>query len=311
MLTRESIVFLQPFVIREDKKNYILENKQTNEFFAMPVVCIDAIKLLESGESVGVTESVLKQKYPDEEIDVLEFIVQLKELSLLKRIDEEEIKVKEVRSKPFNFMWVTPDLGKFFFNKYSIRLYIFFFLASMLFIAIKPSLVPQYGDIFIFETMFYNIIVFLVISIILVLIHEAGHILAIRSFDLPTRLDVGHRLFFIVLETDLSAGWKLPSSQRNTLFLAGIFFDITVLCISFTVEMLIQPLNNPLLLNLLSLINLNIVLRLLFQCCLYMKTDLYFVLENITGCYNLMEDTITYIRRKLSLVNNGVETSKN
>ncbi|WP_456271975.1 hypothetical protein [Bacillus sp. AK031] len=303
MLTRESKVFLQPFVIRKDKSSYILENKQTNEFFEMPVVCIDAIELLERGQSLDETEKILKQKYPDESIDVIQFIIDLKELNLLRRIDEEEITVKSEASKPFMFFWVSPYLGKFFFNKFSMRFYIFIFLVSMIFVAFKPSLFPSYEDIFIFETMLYNIFVFMVISLLLILVHETGHVLAIRSFDLPTRIEVGHRLFFIVLETDMSAGWKLNSSERNTLFLAGVCFDITVLFFSFTVTLLIQPLNNSLLLDILALINLNIFLRLLFQCGLYMKTDFYYLLQNMTGCYNLMEDSITYLSRKFALVN--------
>jgi putative peptide zinc metalloprotease protein len=310
LLTSESRVFLQPFVIRKERMGFIFENKQTNEFFEMPFVCIEAIKLLESGKSVGETEEVLKTKYPDEDINIMHFIKDLKELCLLRQIDEEEITVKPPASKASMFLWVSPSLGKCFFNKYSMRLYIFFLIACMLFMAVKPSLIPEYGDLFIFQTMFYNIVVFLVISLILVLIHEAGHVLAIRAFNLPTRLEVGHRLFFIVMETDMTAGWKLPARDRNILFLAGVCFDIAILFVSFMLEVLVQPINNSFLLDLLRLINLNIFLRLLFQCALYMKTDFYYLLGNMTGCYNLMEDSIAYLSRRLPFVRKGSTTGE-
>jgi putative peptide zinc metalloprotease protein len=40
------------------------------------------------------------------------------------------------------------------------------------------------------------------------------------------------------------------------------------------------------------------MMRLMFQCCLYMKTDLYYVLENLTGVYNLMENSKAYLLRR-------------
>jgi putative peptide zinc metalloprotease protein len=40
----------------------------------------------------------------------------------------------------------------------------------------------------------------------------------------------------------------------------------------------------------------------LFQCCIYMKTDLYFVFENVSGCYNLMENAKQIIRKRFSFL---------
>jgi putative peptide zinc metalloprotease protein len=43
----------------------------------------------------------------------------------------------------------------------------------------------------------------------------------------------------------------------------------------------------------------DIVIKMLYQCCFYMKTDLYYVFENVTGCYNLMENAQWWLKKRL------------
>ena len=44
-----------------------------------------------------------------------------------------------------------------------------------------------------------------------------------------------------------------------------------------------------------SIIVLDIFIKFIYQCCFYMKTDVYYVVENVTGCYNLMESGKIYL----------------
>ena len=46
-----------------------------------------------------------------------------------------------------------------------------------------------------------------------------------------------------------------------------------------------------------SVVVLDIFIRLVYQCCIYMKTDLYYLFENVSGCYNLMENAQQVIRK--------------
>lgn len=62
--------------------------------------------------------------------------------------------------------------------------------------------------------MVLNILIYLSISLVLIFIHEFGHILAIRAHDLPAKLSIGNRLLFIVFETDLTQAWKLDQKRE-------------------------------------------------------------------------------------------------
>jgi putative peptide zinc metalloprotease protein len=301
-ITMTSHIKLVPIEIRKDKKNFIVEDQRSGEFYEMPEICIDAIKMLGNGESLGNTEKILKERYPEEEVDTLDFASQLVELRLVDEVDGVKIdQTVHIREVKWGFEWISPKVGKLFFNKLSMILYTLLFITNTILLIFYPELFPQYKDLFIFRVMALNIPAWIIISIFLLLIHEFGHILAVRACGQQTKLGVGHRLFLIVFETDMSSIWKLPVKDRNRLYLAGICFDIV--CLFFIlIAQLLFPEAPKILLGILHVMVLDIFIRMVYQCCVYMKTDLYLVIENSSGCYNLMENAKQLIRKRLPFI---------
>ncbi|MFZ7944647.1 MULTISPECIES: hypothetical protein [Bacillaceae] len=293
-LTLNSTLLLVPIEIRKDKKHYIVEDIAADEFYEMPTVCIDAINMINQGNQLGEIERKLKGKYPDEEVNLLDFANQLLELKLIEAINGIKIEKKILEKEDNNFQWLSPRIGRFFFNKFTYFFYIILFVTNLILFIVKPNLFPHYEDIFVSEIMMLNVILWMTFSFLLVLIHEFGHILAMRAYNLPTKLEIGHRMFFVVFETDMAASWKLAAKDRNVLFLAGLCFDMVVL---FSVLVCQLTFQNDFTLGLTSLAIFDIFMRVAFQCCIYMKTDLYFVFESLSGCYNLMENANQTIRK--------------
>lgn len=282
-----SHINLVPLEIRNDKKNYIVEDLVSGQFYEMPKVCIDAIHMIQNNTILEEIELQLKQKYPQEEVDLLDFANQLLELELVEEIDGTRIELKQLKHQNQGFNWISPATGNFFFNKFTMILYGCLLIANIALLIFQPHLFPHYKDLFIFNIMAFNIPAWMFLTFILVLIHEFGHILAIRAYNLPTRLEIGHRLFLVVFETDLSPAWKLSAKDRNRLYCAGLCFDILILFVAFAGQLIFSE---TVLINFLRIIVLFTFIRLVYQLCIYMKTDLYYVIENCTGCYNLMEN---------------------
>ncbi|WP_462408727.1 hypothetical protein [Neobacillus sp. Marseille-QA0830] len=303
-VTLESHISLVPIEIRKDKKHYIIEDKYSGEFFEMPEICIEAIRLMNQGETLDKIEKKLSCQYPEEEVNLLDFVSQLIDLDLIEEIDGHRVEFNKPKSETSGFLWISPKVGKFFFNKFAYLLYIAVFLLNIILFVIRPSLFPEYTDIFVFDVMVLNAILWMAFTFILVLFHEFGHILAMRAVNLPTKLGVGHRLFFVVFETELSSIWKLPSKNRYVLFFAGLCFDNVILLISLICQMKFGE-DHKIILGLSSLAVFDIITRIIYQCCIYMKTDLYFVLENVSGCYNLMESANKKIRDWIPLYKNS------
>jgi putative peptide zinc metalloprotease protein len=287
-LTFESRVSLVPLNILKEKKNYIVENQNSGVYYEMPEVCIVAMELLNNSVPLKTMENELKEKYPKEQINILDFVNQLLELELVSEIDGVVLKRNTESKNHSGYTWIPASLGRLFFNQISVKLYILLLAASVTMLLIKHNLFPRYQDLFVFDLMLENVAVWLLISFLLVLLHEFGHVLAVRSENLPARIEVGHRLFLIVLETDMSQVWSLPAEKRNKLYLAGMYFDIAILFGALTAQFF--TIEHVLITGLLKLIVLNTFIRLVYQTCVYMKTDLYYVIENWTGCYNLMEN---------------------
>lgn len=308
-LKLDSLMTLFPVSIRKDKKNYIVEEPISGDFFEMPKICIDAIARINEGHTLGAIQEELKDKYPNEDVDMIDFGGQLVELGLVQELDGEVIaKKKEPKAAKGGFTWLPPPLGRFFFNKVSNKIYLIFLLINIALMVVNPGLFPHYQDIFLFDSMMFNIVTYMGISLLLIIVHEFGHIFAIRSYGLPTKLGIGNRLIFVVFETDLTSAWKLEPKQRNILYFAGMSFEQTILLIALTLQLLF-PEANAIFIGVLGIIVFDIFIKTIYQCCFYMKTDIYYFVENITGSYNLMESGKHYLSKWLPFLKKG--SSKN
>jgi putative peptide zinc metalloprotease protein len=290
-----------PIEIRKDKKHYIVEDQISGEFYEMPEVCIEAIHLINQGEQLEDIERIVKERFPQEEVNLLDFAAQLFEMELIDEVNGMKVEKLKKQKDSLGFLWISPIAGKLFFNKFTYPLYITFFLLNIILFIISPSLLPHHEDIFVLDIMVINVFLWMSFTFLLVLVHEYGHVLAMRAHNLPTKLEVGHRLFFVVLETDMSSVWKLAPKQRNVLFLAGLCFDNVILFIALVIKLLI-PFGHEIISGVISLAVFDVVLRMIYQCCFYLKTDLYYVFENVTGCYNLMENAQQTIRKQFSFL---------
>lgn len=300
-ITLHSHISIVPIDIHKDKKHYIVEDKLTGEFFEMPEICIEAINMMNQGLPLGEIETTLLGKFAKDEVDLVDFANQLFEMELIDQIDGNKIEKKQISKEPSGMLWVSPKLGRFFFNKFTVLLYSVILVLNIVIFFVNPSLFPHRDDIFVFDIMVVNIIFWMAFSFLFVLFHEFGHVLAIRAHNLPTKMEIGHRMFFVVLLTDMSSIWRLPSKDRNILFLAGLYFDSILLFLAI-ISQLLFPNSSEFIIGLMHLATFDIVLRMIFQCCIYMKTDLYYVFENVSGCYNLMENAKQTIRKRFSFL---------
>ncbi len=263
----------------------------------MPKVCIDAIEGLIQGKRLADIETLLRTQYPDEIINMEEFVTQLLDFDLVSELNGVGIERKSVVTSFSGFTWIPKNLARFFFNSFTTNLYIIFFIANVGLILFNPTLFPRYSDIFAFDLMLQNMVAWLVITLVLVLLHEFGHVLAVRSEGLPAKIEIGHRLFLVVLETDMSQVWKLPAERRNRLYLAGMYFDFVVLFLALLAQVFTSE--GSIITGLLKLVVLDTFIRLVYQAAVFMKTDLYYVIENKTGCYNLMENGRNFLAQWL------------
>lgn len=114
-LTLNSTVCLHAIRFRKEYENYIVTDTITGEKYEMPPLYIDALAMMRDGFLLREIEEKLKEEYPKEEVDILEFTRQLLELELVGMVDGEEIICTKRKGKDY-FAWIRPRVEQFFLN---------------------------------------------------------------------------------------------------------------------------------------------------------------------------------------------------
>ncbi|MCA0989032.1 PqqD family protein [Guptibacillus algicola] len=287
----QSSILLNEFKIHNSQNEYIVEIVKAAEYYEMNESAVEALKLIDQGKNLKEVERILLEQFPSDEIDVLDFVEQLVELGFISGDESREISV----SNNSLFNKISPTLAQSLFNSFSYKLYLLLFLVNIALLTTHLELLPHYSDFFVSNSLAVSMMTYLFLSLIMIFIHEMGHVMAVRSHDLPTNLSISHRLFLVVIETDMTHAWRLSRRERNHLYLSGICFD-TVLFFGATLTQLFVA--QPWVQAVASLIMLDLFIKFIYQCCVYMKTDFYYVLENTSGCYNLMERSKEWLLRR-------------
>ncbi|TMV42751.1 peptidase [Paenibacillus mesophilus] len=294
-------------VFRPDRQGYIVEDAAAQEFYEMSELCVVALQRMREGGTLEAIAVELSARFPDEEVDMVGFAEQLLELKLVAELDGFPVPDSAAQRMSGgasaartagSFQWISESFARLWFHPFMRLFYISAIAANVALFIVKPDLFPQYRDAFLFDSMALNSLSWLILSFALLLLHELGHIMAVRSFGLPAKLGIGHRFLFVVFETEMDGVWRLKPNQRNRAYLAGAGVDQLVLLLCLAIQ-LAMPGEPGFAAKLAALAAMDLFVKLVFQCCFYMKTDLYYVVENGTGCYNLMERSRAWLLAKL------------
>jgi putative peptide zinc metalloprotease protein len=287
-------VRLVPHRIIPDKEHFIVEHLPSGEFYEMPLPAIDGMKALANGISPEQVELELINRYPNEEIDISDFLDQLKLMGFL--VDQGDEFDWDIGSESSTIS--SSRIGQFLFHRRAITVYVILFCVNIVYFISRSDLFPQPRDLFPFHSMMLNIIVSFVVSVSLLAIHESGHVIAARSYGITSTVRLGHRLFLPVIETQMPTIWRLPRGKRNIPLLAGLFMDHTILFMSISVLFFVPSLSETIT-GILGMIVLQLIMMSLYQCMFFMKTDLYYLFQNVSGCYNLLENAEGWLKEKL------------
>lgn len=294
---------LVPHRIIPDKDHYIVEHLQTGEFYEMPRPAVEAMEALAKGTPAEQIEFELINKYPDEEINIMDFLNQLEDMGFLVNEESSFFAGNEldpnVVGKASNIS--SSKIGQFLFHRRVIPVYVALLCVNIVFFISRPDLFPQPHDLFPFDSMVLNIIVSVVVSVTLLAIHESGHVIAARAYGLTSSIRLGHRLFLPVIETQMTTIWRLPRGRRNIPLLAGLFMDHTLLFMSISVLVFVPSLSVTIT-GILGMIILQLIMLSFYQCMFFMKTDLYYLLQNVSGSYNLLENAEGWLKEKLPFI---------
>lgn len=292
-------------VFRPDREGYIVEDVGTGEFYEMPRLCVLALEQLAAGKTIGAVEAELAARFPEEDVDMIGFAGQLLELGLVADLDGIAVKgandgrIREAKPESGE-RHGRERIAKYALSPPMLAFYAAVVVANASLLVARPELLPRLSDAFPFASVALSSLTWLALSLVLIFLHELGHMTALRVHGLPARLGIGHRFVLVVVETEMSGVWRLDRKRRYAAFLAGIGVDQLVLLLALSVQAALPPETvGGVAGKLAALAVLDLTVKLAYQMCFFMKTDLYYVVEQATGCYNLMERSRDWLAGKL------------
>ncbi|MEU7631626.1 site-2 protease family protein [Nocardia sp. NPDC049220] len=286
-----SRIHLHDLAIREDGGEWIVGRFEARQFVAVPREGAVAIDLLHEGLSVQQATERLAHSEGCE-FDVLSFVRELIVLGFVAEIDDHPVPCEPPRRA--SFPRVRPEHVRFAQNPILPVLFGCLMLAAVVAFVVRPELRPSFRDLLWSPHGSLVLALSFVTGWSLVFVHEMAHFVTARATDVHARIQLGTRLQFLVAETDISGIELAPRRYRLTAYLAGIATNLSVAAVA--VLFLTVTDETTVAHRILAAVMVLALLPLPFQLMVFMRTDVYFVLQDLTACHNLFGDGTAYAR---------------
>ncbi|WP_373433683.1 hypothetical protein [Streptomyces sp. CS113] len=284
-------VLLHDLAVRRDRDEWIVGRMTTRTFVALPAAGARAVELLGAGLSVRRTEESLRAE-TGEEFDIADFVGDLAALGFVARIGDHP--VPDAEPPRASLPWLRPRHVRLALHPVLPLLVGALLVAAVVVLVRRPDLLPGYRDLLWSRHGSVVLLSGAAAGWTLLLAHELAHLVTARAAGVPGKMRLGTRLQFLVMQTDISGIELAPRRHRLTAYLAGIALNLSVA--SSLVLTLALTETGTTAHRLLAAALLLALLPLPFQCMVFTRTDLYFVLQDLTGCRDLYGDGLAYAR---------------
>lgn len=286
-----SMVRLHPLVFKqEDAGNWIVGRIDSGEFVEVPAEGATFLRALDSTESIaGACERV--RALHGKDVDAADFVETLIELGFVASLDGHPV---GPMPKPASLCWLRPAHVRWAFSL-AVQVCVCAFVVAGVVVALRRGdLVPSYAVFFITDSQSVNLIWNTVMWLVATAIHEFWHLAAARADGVHARLGLGTRLQFLVAQTTVTGLWGVGRRIRLRVYLAGIASDLMIWAACSLAISLAAP--EGFFYRSLKAGMLILLVSIAAQFMLFMRTDMYFVLQELLGCKNLYGDAWDYAR---------------
>ncbi|MBD1902067.1 hypothetical protein NDI44_24405 [Trichocoleus sp. DQ-A3] len=315
--TADTRVTVYPFTRQSEGKEVIIGRSDTVVFIVLPPDAVELLDDLAKGKTVGEAQSLYQQKYgevPDLE-DLLGILEQkgfvqpyLKDKAVQSHsVIKTTSRLRRTKPTParFHFANFPRSLARRVFSRHILISCGVLIGLALVAITLDFSIVPGWDAYFFKENFTLIRLVLLLINYFTLFLHEMAHLVAARAIDVSSRLGISNRMWYLVAETDMTGIWGVPRNQRYLPFLAGSLLDATsaaVLVLVLFAQDRGWVMLHPVVFQLSRAMLLTYLMRLLWQCYLFVRTDFYFVIANFFQCRSLMKDTEVFLGNQFARI---------
>ena len=288
--TLQSCISLHDLVSRNDGEEWIVGRPDTGEFVGLPVEAITFLGVLRDGGTVADAKQRTDLAH-DENIDALDFVSDLVGLGFVAAVDGECLAEEDPR--PPSLPWLQSRHVSWLLRA-PVMVAVVAFIGAGVTVSVVSGSLPGYSAFFALPEPGLNFVLAAAITMAVVALHEFCHLAAARAAGVHGWISLSTRLCFLVAQTSVPGLWVASRSVRLRVFLAGMVFDLTVFS-ACAVGMACTPRAGAAH-HILALTCLITLFGVIDQFMFFMRTDVYLVVQELTGCKNLFGDATDYLR---------------
>ncbi len=284
-MSTDSLHF-HPLQFLAENDGVVVGRIDIDSYAVLPPDGAELIRRLSEGMPVDVASAWYEETFGDA-VDMEDFLLTLQELEFICEEQPPETTAEPVR-------W--QRLGQALFSPPAWALYAGVVAAAVYVSASHPSLRPNRNRIFFSHYLLLIELVAAAGTVPLILVHELFHVLAGRRLGVRSRIRLGQRFYFLVFETVMDQLVLVPRRRRYLPMLAGMVADVLIVSLLVVVADLL-PSPGPLR-GVLLLLAFTTLIRFAMQFLLFLRTDLYYLLVNLSGCIDLDRTTRQMLANK-------------
>ncbi|MGX1474744.1 UNVERIFIED_CONTAM: putative peptide zinc metalloprotease protein [Streptomyces canus] len=271
---------------RPDGDEWIVGRRATGRFVALPEVGKQALDLLGQGLTPDEVGERLRARTGDD-VDVPDFVEALLGLGFVAEVDGRVID-QEPPPTPA-LAWIRPRHVRWLLSP-AVPVAVVLLIAVT--VLTRPPVPLDHRTLLWSAHGSAVLALGAAVGWSLLLLHECAHLLTARATGVAGRMRLGTRLQFLVMQTDISGIELAPRRHRLTAYLAGIATNLTAACLAALAAGVTTGTPR----RVLAAVALLALLPLPFQFLVFLRTDLYFVLQDLTRCRDLFGDGVAYTR---------------
>lgn len=296
-----SHVHVEPFQRRAEGDEVIIGRPEVGTFVALPPEALELLDLLASGKRVHEAEALYEAKH-GERPETEDLLVALEERGFVHPSGSPAVDsapgpaAAPVRA---HFSRFPERLARHLFGTGALCVHGLVIALGVLALLVSPAVVGTPQALAPSSHFLLTVLVLSALGFFTTFLHELAHLVAARAVGVGARMGIGHRLWMLVAETDLSGLWLVERRDRYLPVLAGPLVDLSsaagLVLVLFAGAHGWVPLA-PLAERLCQAAFYMYLFRLLWQCYFFVRTDFYYALSTLLGCKSLMADTEAWMR---------------
>lgn len=281
-------VRFHPLTFVEERDGITVGRADIESYALLPEDGVALLRRLADGATADEAAAWYARTF-GEPVDVADFLDTLRELGFVREAGEAAAEPPKVRLQ---------RLGRIAFSPVLWLLYAALVAAAGAEMVRHAELRPHAHNVFFTSSLIAVQVGVALFQSPAVLWHEWFHLLAARRLGLASRMSLGRRFYYVVVETQLDGLRGVPPRRRYLPMLSGMLADLLLFSALVLVAAAGLPGGLALPGRLALAVAYTVLLRLAWQFYVFLRTDLYYVITNALGCTDPHAATRAYLRER-------------